>query len=86
MAAEGLATRESRANQCFANGEKMASGALTEAGKVLDANPIALQLRYMQAMNTIQHNTDQGSTLIFPFPMRFGIEKTEPPIELSDGD
>ncbi|KAI1296839.1 Band 7 protein [Halotydeus destructor] len=73
MAVEGVAARDARAMVIFAEGERMASFNLAKAGTQL--TPTALQLRFMQSLNTIQHNTDRGSTLLFPIPMRLGIGK-----------
>ncbi|XP_011177291.1 stomatin isoform X2 [Zeugodacus cucurbitae] len=67
MAAEAEATREAKAKIVAAEGEYKASAALKQASDIIGVNPIALQLRYLQTMNTIaaEHNT----TIIFPFPI-----------------
>uniref|UniRef100_A0A914HUY2 Band 7 domain-containing protein n=1 Tax=Globodera rostochiensis TaxID=31243 RepID=A0A914HUY2_GLORO len=66
MAAEAEAAREARAQVTVADGEKKASRALREAAKIIGESPMALQLRYLQTLNTIsdKHN----STIIIPFP------------------
>lgn len=71
MAVEGLASRDAKAKLVFAEGERSASEALADAAGRLDGT--ALQLRFMQALTSIQHNTDRNSTLFFPIPMHFGI-------------
>ncbi|XP_067636645.1 stomatin-4-like [Eurosta solidaginis] len=67
MAAEAEASREAKAKIVAAEGEFSASKTLKEASDIIGMNPIALQLRYLQTMNTIaaEHNT----TIIFPFPI-----------------
>ncbi|XP_039748583.1 mechanosensory protein 2-like isoform X3 [Pararge aegeria] len=69
MAAEAEADREARAKIIAAEGEIKASKALREASLVMIDNPTALQLRYLQSLNTI--SAEKNSTIIFPFPMDF---------------
>ncbi|XP_072940925.1 band 7 protein AGAP004871-like isoform X1 [Epargyreus clarus] len=69
MAAEAEADREARAKIIAAEGEIKASKALREASLVMIDNPMALQLRYLQSLNTI--SAEKTSTIIFPFPMDF---------------
>ncbi|XP_047507343.1 band 7 protein AGAP004871-like isoform X1 [Pieris napi] len=69
MAAEAEADREARAKIIAAEGEIKASRALKEASLVMVDNPMALQLRYLQSLNTI--SAEKNSTIIFPFPMDF---------------
>ncbi|XP_050342909.1 band 7 protein AGAP004871-like isoform X1 [Nymphalis io] len=69
MAAEAEADREARAKIIAAEGEIKASKALREASLVMIDNPTALQLRYLQSLNTI--SAEKSSTIIFPFPMDF---------------
>ncbi|RCN38547.1 SPFH/Band 7/PHB domain protein, partial [Ancylostoma caninum] len=59
MAAEAEAAREARA--------KVASRALKEAADVIQANPVALQLRHLQALNSIA--AEHNSTIVFPVPV-----------------
>ncbi|EPB70273.1 SPFH/Band 7/PHB domain protein [Ancylostoma ceylanicum] len=58
MAAEAEAAREARAK---------ASRALKEAADVIQANPVALQLRHLQALNSIA--AEHNSTIVFPVPV-----------------
>ncbi len=67
MAAEAEATRDARAKVIAAEGEQKASVALSEAADVINKNPVALQLRYLQTLTTI--SAEKNSTIIFPFPI-----------------
>uniref|UniRef100_A0A0N5CAY1 PHB domain-containing protein n=1 Tax=Strongyloides papillosus TaxID=174720 RepID=A0A0N5CAY1_STREA len=67
MAAEAEAAREARAKVIVAEGEKKASRALKEAAEVIAESPSALQLRYLQTLNSI--SAEKNSTIIFPFPI-----------------
>jgi len=64
MAAEAEAAREARAKVIAAEGEQKASRALREASEVISESPSALQLRYLQTLNTI--SAEKNSTIIFP--------------------
>uniref|UniRef100_A0A3P9DDH7 Solute carrier family 25 member 15 n=2 Tax=Maylandia zebra TaxID=106582 RepID=A0A3P9DDH7_9CICH len=67
MAAEAEASREARAKIIAAEGEMNASRALKEASLVMADSPSALQLRYLQTLNTIA--AEKNSTIIFPLPI-----------------
>ncbi|KAI1298121.1 Mechanosensory protein 2 [Halotydeus destructor] len=67
MAAEAEASREARAKVIAAEGEQKASRALKEASDIIMDSPAALQLRYLQTLNTIA--AEKNSTIIFPIPM-----------------
>lgn len=67
MAAEAEASREARAKVIAAEGEMKASRALKEASDVIASSPAALQLRYLQTLNTI--SAEKNSTIVFPLPM-----------------
>ncbi|XP_076844947.1 stomatin isoform X1 [Brachyhypopomus gauderio] len=67
MAAEAEAAREARAKVIAAEGEMNASRALKEASLVIAESPSALQLRYLQTLNTIA--AEKNSTIIFPLPI-----------------
>ncbi|RWS30000.1 Mechanosensory protein 2-like protein, partial [Leptotrombidium deliense] len=79
MAAEAEAAREARAKVIAATGEQRASGALKEAADVIADSPAALQLRYLQTLNSIA--AEKNSTIVFPVPMElfrgFSIEEGE---------
>ncbi|XP_045930046.1 stomatin (EPB72)-like 3a isoform X1 [Micropterus dolomieu] len=67
MAAEAEASREARAKLISAEGEMKASRALKEASLIIAESPSALQLRYLQTLNTIA--AERNSTIIFPLPI-----------------
>ncbi|KAF0302165.1 Mechanosensory protein 2 [Amphibalanus amphitrite] len=67
MAAEAEAAREAKAKVIAAEGENRASRALKEAADVMADSPCALQLRYLQTLNTI--SAEKNSTIVFPLPM-----------------
>ncbi|XP_015776851.1 PREDICTED: stomatin-4-like [Acropora digitifera] len=69
MAAEAEASREARAKVIAAEGEMTASRALKDAADVMAETPSAMQLRYLQTLNTI--SAEKNSTIIFPMPMDF---------------
>lgn len=69
MAAEAEAAGEARAGLIAAEGEQKSSRALKEAADVMSLSPAALQLRYLQTLNTI--SAEKNSTIIFPLPMDF---------------
>jgi regulator of protease activity HflC (stomatin/prohibitin superfamily) len=67
IARQAEAERTRRAKVINADGEFQASTKLAEAATVLGANPIALQLRYLQTLAEIA--TENNSTTIFPVPI-----------------
>ena len=67
MAAEAEASREARAKVIAAEGEMNASRALKEASDIIAESPQALQLRYLQTLQSI--SAERNSTIIFPLPM-----------------
>ena len=67
MAAEAEAAREARAKVIAAEGEHKASRALRHAAEVVADSPAALQLRYLQTLNSI--SAENNSTIIFPVPI-----------------
>merc|ERR1719379_2786308 len=67
MAAEAEAAREARAKVIAAEGEHRASRALRHAAEVIVDSPAALQLRYLQTLNSI--SAENNSTVIFPVPI-----------------
>ena len=50
-----------------AEGEQRASRALKEAADIMSQSPAAIQLRYLQTLNSIA--AERNSTIIFPLPM-----------------
>merc|ERR1711863_134856 len=67
MAAEAEAARKARAEVIAAEGEQKASRALKEASEVISESSSALQLRYLQTLNSI--SAEKNSTIIFPLPI-----------------
>jgi len=67
MAAQAEAERDRRAKVVHAEGESQAAEKLVMAAKLMSAQPIALQLRYLQAMTGIA--TERTNTIIFPLPI-----------------
>ena len=52
-----------------AEGEQRASKALKEAADVISQSGTALQLRYLQTLNSIA--AERNSTIVFPLPIDF---------------
>ena len=67
MARQAEAEREKRAKIIHADGELQASKSLGEAAVVMSANPVTLQLRYLQTLTEIA--TEKNSTIVFPLPI-----------------
>ena len=67
MAAEAEAARNARAKVIAAEREHKASRALRHAADVIADSPAALQLRYLQTLQTI--STEKNSTIVFPIPI-----------------
>jgi regulator of protease activity HflC (stomatin/prohibitin superfamily) len=67
MAKQAEAERERRAKIVHADGEFQASQRLSDAAKIISANPIALQLRFLQTLTEVA--ADKNSTIIFPVPI-----------------
>jgi regulator of protease activity HflC (stomatin/prohibitin superfamily) len=67
MARQAEAERERRSKVISAQGEFEASAKLKEAADVMGANPITLQLRYLQTMNEIA--SENNTRTIIPIPL-----------------
>ncbi|MDL1967099.1 MAG: slipin family protein, partial [Deltaproteobacteria bacterium] len=67
MAKQAEAERERRAKIINAEGEYQAATKLAEAAQIIEKNPMALQLRYLQTMREM--SAENNTTTIFPFPM-----------------
>jgi regulator of protease activity HflC (stomatin/prohibitin superfamily) len=67
IAAQAEAERERRAKIIAAEGEFQASAKLAEAAAVLDREPIAITLRYLQTL--IEIGTEKNTTIVFPLPL-----------------
>ncbi len=78
MARQAEAERERRAKVISAEGEFQASERLKDAAAVLQQQPIALQLRYMQTL--LELGSSQSTTIVFPMP----IDVIKPFLERAD--
>lgn len=78
MAKQAEAERERRAKVIHAEGELQASHKLSAAAAVMDVQPKALQLRYLQTLSEIA--AENNSTILFPIPIDLltpFLEKTD---------
>jgi regulator of protease activity HflC (stomatin/prohibitin superfamily) len=67
MAKQAEAEREKRAKIVHAEGEFEAAQQLTEAARLMQQQPAAIQLRYLQTLTEI--SVEKNSTIIFPVPV-----------------
>ena len=67
MARQAEAEREKRAKIIHAEGELIASEKLAQAAAILDQQPSAITLRYLQTLTDIA--AEQNSTIVFPLPL-----------------
>lgn len=67
IARQAEAERERRAKIIHADGEFQASTKLAEAAAVLQAQPAAIQLRYLQTLTEI--GVEKNTTVVFPLPI-----------------
>ena len=67
MAKQAEAERERRAKVISAEGEFQASTKIAEASEILSANPVSLQLRFLQTINDV--SSEKASTIILPLPI-----------------
>ena len=67
IARQAEAEREKRAKIIHAEGELIASEKLAQAAGVIDREPAAMTLRYLQTLTEIA--AEQNSTIIFPLPV-----------------
>ena len=73
MARQAEAEREKRAKIIAAEGEALAAGELASASDVMQAHPLALQLRNLQTL--VEIAVDKNSTVIFPAPLMSTIQE-----------
>ena len=69
MAKQAESEREKRAKIIHASGELEASRQLTEAAEMLNQQPVAIHLRYLQTLTEIA--AEKNSTIVFPIPLDF---------------
>jgi hypothetical protein len=67
MARQAEAERDRRAKVINAEGEFQAAERLRQAAEIMTPFPIAMQMRYLQALADVA--SDQNSTIIFPLPL-----------------
>jgi len=67
IAKQAEAERLRRAKVINADGEQQAAAKLVEAGRMLAAEPQAMQLRYFEALHDIAG--ERSSTVVFPLPV-----------------
>ena len=66
MAAQAESEREKRAKVIHAEGEQLAAQTLAEAARILQTQPAALQLRYLQ---TLVEMAGERNTTIIPLTL-----------------
>ena len=67
MARQAEAERERRAKVINAEGEYQAADKLRQAAQIMTPYPMAMQMRYLQALADVA--SDENSTIIFPLPL-----------------
>jgi regulator of protease activity HflC (stomatin/prohibitin superfamily) len=67
LARQAEAERERRAKIIHAEGEYMAAEKLAMAAEVIQKQPAALQLRYLQTL--VEIGTEKNTTIVFPLPL-----------------
>src|SRR6267142_1127474 len=67
IARQAEAERERRAKVIHADGEFEAAQKLADAAKVLETQPSAIQLRYLQTLTEI--GVEKNTTIVFPLPI-----------------
>lgn len=69
MARQAEAERERRAKIIAAEGELQAADKLKQAAQMIEAHPVALQMRYLQTL--VEMSSERSSTVVFPLPLEF---------------
>jgi regulator of protease activity HflC (stomatin/prohibitin superfamily) len=67
MAKQAEAERERRAKVINAEGEFQAASRMADAAAIIEAHPVALQLRYLQTLREVA--SENNSTTLFPIPI-----------------
>jgi regulator of protease activity HflC (stomatin/prohibitin superfamily) len=67
MAKQAEAEREKRSKIIHAEGEFAAAQRLADASHVLAAEPVSIQLRYLQTLTEI--GVEKNTTIVFPLPL-----------------
>jgi regulator of protease activity HflC (stomatin/prohibitin superfamily) len=85
IARQAEAERERRAKIIHADGEYVASEKLAQAAEILQRQPAAIQLRYLQTL--VEIGAEKNTTVIFPLPIDIftaltrALNKVAPPPE-----
>ena len=69
MGRQAEAEREKRAKIIHAEGELIASDKLAQAAAIIDREPSAITLRYLQTLTEI--GVEKNTTVVFPLPLEF---------------
>jgi regulator of protease activity HflC (stomatin/prohibitin superfamily) len=77
IAKQAEAERERRAKVIHAEGEFQASQRLADAAAILGAQPISIQLRYLQTLTEI--GVERNTTVVFPVPVDIFSGLLKPP-------
>ena len=89
MSKQAEAEREKRAKIIHAEGEFQSAEKLVSAASTIAAEPVALQLRYLQTLSDI--GVEQNTTVVFPMPINLfeALAGKTPergtPVEVSNG-
>ncbi|MGC9970023.1 MAG: SPFH domain-containing protein [Bryobacteraceae bacterium] len=67
LARQAEAERERRAKVIHAEGEYMAAEKLAMAAELIQKQPVAIQLRYLQTL--VEIGTEKNTTIVFPLPL-----------------
>jgi len=67
IARQAEAERERRAKVIHAEGEYMAAEKLAMAAEVIQKQPVAIQLRYLQTL--VEIGAEKNTTIVFPLPL-----------------
>jgi regulator of protease activity HflC (stomatin/prohibitin superfamily) len=89
IARQAEAERERRAKIIHAEGEFTAADKLAQAAEIIQTQPVAIQLRYLQTL--VEIGTEKNTTIVFPLPVdilstlgraldRLAGEPTKPPV------
>jgi regulator of protease activity HflC (stomatin/prohibitin superfamily) len=77
IARQAEAERERRAKIIHAEGEYSAAAKLAQAAEVIQKQPVAIQLRYLQTL--VEIGTEKNTTIVFPLPVDFLSTFIRPP-------
>ncbi len=67
IAKQAESERERRAKIIHAEGELQASSKLAQAARIMSADPISVQLRFLQTLTEVA--SENNSTIVFPLPV-----------------